>query len=266
MKKMSCHAETGLTRLLDIIKKLRSEDGCLWDKKQKKEDIARYLLEETCELIDAIDGGSPKALKEEMGDVLFQVLFLARISEEAGEFTISDVMEYVAEKMIRRHPHVFGDTKVRDIEEIKTNWEEIKKHLENRNDSAGSLLDRIPRSLPSLLRAQKITEKAARIGFAWGKTEDILNRIEEELGEFKVSLQSNNINHIKEEIGNLLFSLVNLCRFIDVNAEEALKASLTKFAGRFSYIEKILIEQGRDFAEASLKEMDDLWNEAKLKD
>jgi tetrapyrrole methylase family protein/MazG family protein len=266
MVKRSSQAEIALTRLLAIIQKLRSEDGCLWDKKQEKEDIAKYLLEETYELIDAIENGFPQALKEEMGDLLFQILFLARISEEAGEFSISDVMEYVTEKMIRRHPHVFGDIKVKDIEEIKTNWEDIKKHMENRDDSASGLFGRIPRSLPSLERTQKVTKRASGVGFDWGNTKEVLDKIEEELTEFKSSLKTNNINYIREEMGDLLFSLVNLCRFVDVNAEEALRASLAKFIDRFSYIEKKLTEQGKNLTGASLKEMDDLWNESKLKE
>jgi MazG family protein len=266
MVKRSSQAQTGLKRLLEIIHKLRSEDGCLWDKKQKKEDIAKYLLEETYELIDAINSGSPQALKEEMGDLLFQILFIARISEEAGEFNISDVMKYVSEKMIRRHPHVFGNKKVKDIEEIKTNWEDIKKHIENRDENSSGLFGRIPRSLPSLERAQKVTEKASRVGFDWRNTEEVIDKIEEELTEFKASLKTSNANYIREEIGDLLFSLVNLCRFVDVNAEEALSASLAKFIDRFSYIEKRLTERGKKLTGASLKEMDDLWNEAKLKD
>jgi tetrapyrrole methylase family protein/MazG family protein len=262
---MSHHAETSLTRLLDIIEKLRSPDGCLWDRKQKKEDIVKYLLEETYELVDAIDAGSPQDLKEEMGDVLFQILFLARIAEEAGEFTISDVMEYVAEKMIRRHPHVFGNITVKNIEEIKTNWEDIKKHSENRHTDSSGFFDRIPRSLPSLTRAQKVTEKASRVGFDWDRAEDVLVKIEEELHEFKSALNFNDTHSIREEIGDLLFSLVNLCRFVNVNAEEALSASLAKFIERFSYIEKKLVEQGKSLSDASLNEMDVLWNEAKIK-
>jgi tetrapyrrole methylase family protein/MazG family protein len=266
MKKTSCQAEAALKRLLEIIQTLRSPDGCLWDKKQTKENIAKYLLDEAYELIDAINSGSPKALKEEMGDLLFQVLFLARIAEEAGEFNISDVIECVAEKMIRRHPHVFGNTKVKNIEEIKENWEDIKKYAENRNEKPCGIFDRIPQSMPSLLRAQKVTENASKIGFDWEKTEEVLAKIEEELSEFKASLKTNNVNYIREEIGDLLFSMVNLCRFVDVNAEEALKLSLAKFTDRFSYVQQKLIEQGKSLTEASLKEMDDLWNESKLKE
>jgi tetrapyrrole methylase family protein/MazG family protein len=266
MKKTAHQAEASFKRLLEIIQKLRSKDGCLWDRKQKKEDMAKYILEETYELIDAINGGSPEALKEEMGDLLFQVFFLARISEEAGEFKIPDIMENVAEKMIRRHPHVFGNTRVKNIDEIKTNWEDIKRNIEKRNGNSCGLFDNIPRSMPALLRAQKVTETASKVGFDWGKTEEILAKIEEELNEFKSSLAANDIKCITEEIGDLLFSLVNLSRFVNVNAEESLTASLAKFMNRFSYIQEKLAEQGKEPAGASLKEMDDLWNESKLKE
>jgi tetrapyrrole methylase family protein/MazG family protein len=266
MKKTAHQAEASLKRLLEIIQKLRSKDGCLWDRKQKKEDMAKYILEETYELIDAIDSGSPKALKEEMGDLLFQVFFLASISEEAGEFKIPDIMKDVAEKMIRRHPHVFGNTEVKDIDEIKNNWEEIKRNMEKRNENARGLFDNIPRSMPALKRAQKVTEKASSVGFDWGKTEEVLDKIEEELNEFRSSLAANDTNCITEEIGDLLFSLVNLSRFVNVNAEESLTASLAKFINRFSYIQEKLMEQGKDSARASLKDMDELWNESKLKE
>lgn len=266
MKETSCQGEAGLGRLLKIIKRLRSKDGCLWDRKQEKEDMAKYILEETYELIDAINSGSSDAIKEEMGDLLFQVFFLASISEEAGEFKVADIMKDVAEKMIRRHPHVFGNTEVKDIDEIKNNWEDIKKNIEKRNENARGLFDNIPRSMPALKRAQKVTEKASNVGFDWGKTEEVLDKIEEELNEFKSSLAANDINCIKEEIGDLLFSLVNLSRFVNVNAEESLTASLAKFINRFSYIQQKLAEQGKDPAGASLKEMDDLWNESKLKE
>jgi tetrapyrrole methylase family protein/MazG family protein len=266
MEKTYSPAFMSLSRLMKIIEKLRAPDGCLWDRKQKKEDVAKYLLEETYELIDAIESGSPNSQKEELGDLFFQILFLSRMAEEANEFNIADVMEYVTEKMIRRHPHIFGDVKVKTVEEIKANWDDIKKHLENRNAGAGGFLNRVPRSLPSLLRAQKVTEKASSVGFDWTHTEDVMDKIEEELHELKASLKTNNIDYIREEIGDLLFSLVNLCRFVDVNAEEALSASVAKFTERFSYIEKKLTEEGKELTAATLKEMDDLWNEAKQKE
>jgi MazG family protein len=266
MKETSCQAEAGLGSLLTIIKRLRSKDGCLWDRKQKKEDMIKYILEETYELIDAIDSGSSDAVKEEMGDLLFQVFFLACISEEAGDFKIPDIMKDAADKMTRRHPHVFGSTEVRDIDEIKSNWEDIKKNIEKRNENACGPFDNIPRSMPALERAQRVTEKAATVGFDWGKTEEVLDKVEEELNEFKAALAANDSNCIKEEIGDLFFSLVNLSRFVGVNAEESLTVSLTKFINRFSYIQRKFSEQGKDPAGASLKEMDDLWNESKLKE
>ena len=266
MKEKSCPCEADIGRLLTIIKKLRSKDGCLWDRKQKKEDTRKYILEETYELIDAIDSGSSDAVKEEMGDLLFQVFFLACISEETGDFNIPDIMKDAADKMIRRHQHVFGSTEVKDIDEIKSNWEDIKKNIEKRNENARGLLDGIPRSMPALKRAQKVTEKASTVGFDWGKKEEVLDKIEEELNEFKSSLAANDMKCINEEIGDLLFSLVNLSRFVNVDAEESLTASLTKFINRFSYIQQKLSLQGKDPASASLKEMDDLWNESKLKE
>ena len=258
--------DTSFRRLLETIQKLRSQDGCLWDRAQKKGDMAKYILEETYELIEAVEDGSPAALKEEMGDLLFQVFFLAHIAEEAGDFKLPDIMEDVTEKMIRRHPHVFGDTRVKNIDEIKDNWEDIKRNIEKRNDDDRGLFDKIPRSLPALERAQKVTAAASKAGFDWVRTEDVLAKIEEELNELKSSLAANDRKCIREEIGDLLFSLVNMSRFVNVNAEESLKASVAKFIDRFSYIQEKLAERGKDPAGASLKEMDDLWNESKLKE
>jgi tetrapyrrole methylase family protein / MazG family protein len=255
-------AEKSLKRLLKIIQKLRSPEGCLWDRKQHKEDIAGYLIDEMYEVIDAIESGSPEALREEMGDLLFQVLFLASISEEAGEFSISDVIEDVTKKMVRRHPHVFGNEKVHNIDEIRTNWENIKKHVENKNTS--HILAGIPRSMPALLAAQKMTDNASKVGFDWEKAEGVLIKVDEELLELKNALKSGHHDGIKEEIGDLLFSLVNLCRFVDVNAEDSLKATIRKVGERFQFIEDKLEEKGKALMDASLAEMDDLWNESKL--
>jgi MazG family protein len=175
-------------------------------------------------------------------------------------------MNDVNEKMIRRHPHVFGNTKVENIEEIKNNWEDIKRNTEKRNENRRGLFDNIPRSIPTLERAQKVTAAASRVGFDWTRTEEVLAKIEEELNEFKSSLAANDTKCIREEIGDLLFSLVNISRFVNVNAEESLRASLAKFIYRFSYIQEKLAEQGKEPAGASLQEMDDLWNESKLKE
>ena len=266
MKETCPQTEACFKRLLQTIQKLRSKDGCLWDRKQKKEDMAKYILEETYELIDAIEDGSPEAIKEEMGDLLFQILFLAHISEEAENFKLPDIMNDVNEKMIRRHPHVFGNTSVKNIEEIKNNWEDIKNNEEKRNVKGRGLFENIPRSMPALRRAQKVTEAASKVGFDWARTEEVFAKIEEELAEFKSSLTAADSKCIREEIGDLLFSLVNISRFVNVNAEESLTASIAKFIDRFSYIQEKLAERGKDPAGASLREMDDLWNESKLKE
>jgi tetrapyrrole methylase family protein / MazG family protein len=255
-----------MKKLLQTIQELRSPSGCLWDRKQRKEDMAKYILEETYELVDAIEEGSPAAIKEEMGDLLFQIFFLARIAEEAGDFKLPDIMDDVNEKMIRRHPHVFADTGVKNIEEIKSNWEHIKRNMEKRNVKSRGFFDGVPRSMPALMRAQKVTEAASKVGFDWAKKEEVLAKIEEELDELKSSLTADDSRCIREEIGDLLFSLVNMSRFVNVDAEESLTASIAKFIDRFSYIQEKLAERGKDPAGASLREMDDLWNESKLKE
>ncbi len=259
----SSQSEQGFQKLLKIIQTLRSPDGCPWDIDQKKEDVGRYLIEEAYEVIDAIDSGHPKELKEELGDLLFQILFLTRMSEETGEFNISDVIEDISKKMIRRHPHVFENKKVKDIQEIKSNWEDIKKQEESRKDKNESLFYQIPKSMPSLLRAQKITKKASQVGFDWENIDGVLKKIEEELKELKAALKSKEKDQIKDEMGDIIFSLVNLSRFVEINADEALRSSIKKFTDRFSHIEEKLKDQGKTPSDATLEEMDRLWDEAK---
>jgi len=251
------------SRITEIIDRLRAPDGCLWDQEQKKEDVGRYLLEEAYEVIDAIDDGSPDALKEELGDVLFQILFLAKLSEEKGGFDISDMVDTISEKMIRRHPHVFGETKVRDVEEIRSNWETIKGHEGKKEIKGVSLLRGIPRSTPPLMTAHKVTGRASREGFDWKDTGGVLEKIDEELGELKDAISGGKKDRIENEIGDMLLSLVNLCRFVKIDPENAIRSSLEKFAERFSFIEESLKEKGKSPRDVSLKEMDDLWNTAK---
>jgi len=231
------------SRITEIIDRLRAPDGCLWDQEQKKEDVGRYLLEEAYEVIDAIDDGSPDALKEELGDVLFQILFLAKLSEEKG--------------------HVFGETKVRDVEEIRSNWETIKGHEGKKEIKGVSLLRGIPRSTPPLMTAHKVTGRASREGFDWKDTGGVLEKIDEELGELKDAISGGKKDRIENEIGDMLLSLVNLCRFVKIDPENAIRSSLEKFAERFSFIEESLKEKGKSPRDVSLKEMDDLWNTAK---
>jgi len=258
----SLQALEGLQNLLEIIRTLRSPSGCLWDRQQTKADMVKYLMDESCEVIDAIDSGSTLALKEELGDLLFQILFLVVMAEERGEFSLSEVMKSVGEKMIRRHPHVFGDRVVRDVAEIKANWQTIKRDIENKGIGCGTL-DGIPRSLPSLIRSRKITEMAAGVGFDWDRTEDVLDKVAEEFLELRTALKGGQPQQIREELGDLLLSLVNLSRFVAVDADEALRHANRKFTDRFAYIERMLAAAGKTPEQASLQEMDALWNEYK---
>lgn len=252
-----------LQTLLEIIRILRSPAGCLWDRQQTKADLAKYLLDETCEVIDAIDSGSTDALKEELGDLLFQIVFLTIMADEQGEFTLSDVMAGVIGKMIRRHPHVFGDHAVRDVTEIKANWQAIKHDLEKKREGAG-ILQGIPRSLPALIRAQKMTEAAATVGFDWNRADAVMLKAQEELCELQAALQEGRPQKIQEELGDLLFTLVNLCRFMKVNADEALRRANRKFEERVACMEKKLAAAGKTLQQASLAEMDALWDDCKI--
>jgi tetrapyrrole methylase family protein / MazG family protein len=263
-KKRRDNAAEGLLKILEIMEQLRNPvTGCPWDLRQTKKEIGRCLIDEAYEVLDAIDQGSPEALREELGDLFFQIAFLARLAEESGEFDMAGIVTQIAEKMIRRHPHVFGDVKVKDAGEVKKNWDEIKKTLEKKDVEGLSAFLRIPRSLPALLRAQKITETASKKGFDWKTIDGVLEKIEEELSEFKAALASGEKMCMADEIGDLLFSMVNLSRFAGIDAEEALQSTNRKFMDRFAYIEKKLKERGKTPESSSLFEMDELWNESK---
>jgi len=257
------HQKHSFSRIVEIIARLKAPDGCLWDRQQKKADVGKYLMEEAYEVIDAIDDGSPDALKEELGDVLFQILFLAALSDEKGEFDISDVVDTISEKMIRRHPHVFGETKVRNVEEILSNWKEIKIGEGKKEIKDGSLLRGIPRSMPPLMTAHKVTGRASKEGFDWKDTDGVMEKIDEELGELREAISGGKKDRIENEIGDMFLSLVNLCRFTEIDPENALRSSLKKFAARFSFIEESLKKSGKSPRDASLEEMDNLWNMAK---
>ncbi len=255
-----------LKELIDLIKKLRAPDGCPWDQQQKKEDIGKYILEEAYEVVDSLEKENPQALKEELGDLLFQILFLAEISAESNLFTISDVMNGIYEKMIRRHPHVFGDKKVNSVQEVKDNWQKIKKKERNNKNSEDNLFIGIPRILPALKRAQKITSIASTHGFDWTDTNDVLEKLKEEIREFDDAVKNSSNHKIEEELGDILFTIVNVSRFLSIDAETALSKTTEKFLQRFSYVTKQLFAQGISPAQATLAQMDILWNEAKTKD
>ncbi|HOB08274.1 MAG: nucleoside triphosphate pyrophosphohydrolase [Limnochordia bacterium] len=251
-----------LQSLLDIMAKLRSEQGCPWDKQQTHDSLTRYLLEEAYEVIDAIEEKDFPAVAEELGDLLLQIVFHAQIGAESGKFTMDDVIAAICEKMIRRHPHVFGDTAVESVQDVLTNWEAIKMQEKPGQDDR-SLLDGVPKHLPALLRAERIQDKAAKVGFQWDQVEGAVIKLEEELKEFRQAVQSRDQAEMEAEMGDLFFSLVNICRYLDINPERALNTTTDKFAKRFRYIEKQARLQGKDLHSMSLKEMDQFWEEAK---
>ena len=252
----------GFEGLIEIMKKLRGPGGCPWDREQTKESLKPYVIEEAYEVVEAIDDGDISELKEELGDLLLQVVFLSELSDEAGDFKIDDVITAISEKLVRRHPHVFGEETSDTSEEVLKSWASIKVD-EKKEKGKSSILDGVPCQMPALLRAHRITEKAARVGFDWDHIDEVFKKLEEELGEFEEAVASKDIVKVEEELGDVIFALVNISRFLEVNPEEALKKTVRKFVSRFNYIEESL-ERGRiDIREASLEEMEKLWEEAK---
>jgi len=246
-------------KLIYLMKRLRGPNGCPWDREQTLEKLKPYLIEESYEVLDAIDNGIPERIKEELGDLLFQIMFISEIFEEKGHFNINDVINNLFEKMVRRHPHVFSNISVRDSNEVLKNWSRIKEE----EGTKESILDGIPNILPSLLRAHRIGEKASMVGFDWDNKEDVYKKVEEEMEELKNSISYESHERIEEEFGDLLFAIVNLGRFLKINSEEALRKGIERFIDRFRYIEKKIKEDRRDIRETSIEEMEKLWNESK---
>jgi tetrapyrrole methylase family protein/MazG family protein len=249
-------------RLIGLMARLRSPDGCPWDRKQTPESLKPFLVEECYEVIDALEDGTPDKIRDELGDLLFQILFHARIAEEAGQFTIDDVITAIYEKMVRRHPHVFGAEKVSSAGEVAANWEEIKRQEQGHRDRT-SILEGVPKELPSLLRAHRLQERAARAGFDWAHLNEALPKLDEEISEFKESLKTEDAGKIEEELGDVFFMLVNISRFLGVNPEEALRKTISKFIHRFRYIEEHAKQSERSLNDMTLDEMEKLWQEAK---
>jgi MazG family protein len=252
-------------RLVDLIRTLRSENGCPWDRKQTPKTFHPYILEEYHEMVQAINEGAPEDMADEMGDLLFLVVFVAYMFDEEGIASLKEIVEGVIAKMTRRHPHVFGDVSVRNAEDVIDNWAKIKASEENIKQRE-SLLDGIPRSLPALSRAQKLARRAARVGFDWTHAEEIFPKIDEELGELKEAVISKSQENIREELGDLLFVITNTARHLNVNSETALNETSDKFERRFRYIEDVLKGRGKSLEDASLQEMDELWDDAKTKE
>lgn len=257
-------------RLLDIMALLRHpKQGCPWDLEQDFASLVPYTLEEAYEVADAVERGDFAALREELGDLLLQVAFHSRIAEERGLFAFEDVAENIAVKLERRHPHVFGDVAAENAEEVRANWEALKVEERNAKREAGtvpSVLDGVAESLPALTRADKLQRRAARYGFDWPEVKDIFAKIEEELEETRHACDGQDREHLKEEVGDLLFAVVNLARYLDIDSESALRGCNRKFTRRFQHIERRLMEQGRTLDDSHLAEMDAWWNEAKTLD
>jgi MazG family protein len=245
-----------LLQLLAVVDRLRSPQGCPWDREQTPQSLIPHLLEETYEVIESIDAGDPQGLKEELGDVLLHVLFQCRMAQEAGQFTLADSVQAITSKLIRRHPHVFGAQPVTGSAEVRQHWETAKQREKGRE----SLLDGVPRTLPALTRAQRVQEKAASVGFDWETVEPVWAKVSEELAELRAACTAADAAAVEEEFGDVLFSLINLGRFLGLSAEDALRKAVAKFARRFRGIEQELARRGRRLDEASLAEMDDIWN------
>lgn len=245
-----------LRQLVAVVAKLRSEQGCPWDRQQTPTSLIPYLLEETYEVIESIEAENPQALKEELGDLLLHVVFQSRIAEEQQQFTLAESIQAVVEKLIRRHPHVFGEAQVESTADIRQRWEAAKQREKGRE----SLLDGVPRPLPALTRARRLQEKAAAVGFDWPHTTAVWEKVVEELEELRAAQTAAEPAAIAEEFGDVLFSLVNLGRFLHLSAEEALRQAIAKFEYRFRGIEQELARRGRRVEEASLEEMDAIWN------
>jgi len=244
--------------LIAIMAKLRSPDGCPWDREQTHASLRQYLLEEAYEVIEALDVGDQPALKEELGDLLLQIVFHAQISSEDNGFDVADVIDAISEKLIRRHPNVFGDVEITSAAEQSINWEKIKK-----SEGKESVLDGVPVALSALLRAYRLQQKASTVGFDWPETTPVWDKIEEELAELKQACQQKEQRRIDEEMGDLLFSLVNLSRFLSVNPEDALRNTIAKFNTRFRKVEREFADRNQSMADATLEELDAVWEKVK---
>ncbi|NLD45814.1 MAG: nucleoside triphosphate pyrophosphohydrolase [Clostridiaceae bacterium] len=248
--------------LLNIMKLLRSENGCPWDREQNHETLKKYLIEETYEVLEAIDLKDKDKLCEELGDLLLQIVFHAQIASEQKEFTMDDVITGVCRKMVLRHTHVFGEAKADTADDVVANWEEIKKK-EKGMKSQTEVLKSVPSNLPALMRSYKVQQKAAQVGFDWDDIEDAFSKVLEEIDVLKHVYKSKDVERIKDELGDALFSIVNLSRFVKVQPELALTGTINKFIKRFEFIEKEAAKAGKTLQEMSLAQMDELWNEAK---
>jgi MazG family protein len=250
--------EASFLKLVSVMDELREK--CPWDKKQTIETLRPLTIEETYELTDAISENDWKGIKEELGDILLHIVFYAKIGTEQQQFTLTDVLEGIIEKLIRRHPHIYGDTTVNDDNDVKKNWEQIKMQEGKR-----SVLSGVPKSLPAVVKATRIQDKARQVGFEWESREEVWKKVEEEIEELHDAVAENDGEHIEEEFGDVLFSLINYARFLQIDAEGVLEKTNKKFISRFTLMEEEAERQGKKLGEMSLGEMDNIWNEIKRK-
>lgn len=277
---MARSVASGFPRLVDIIARLRAPDGCPWDRAQTPHSLRPYLVEETYEVLDALDAEDWSELKEELGDVLLQVLLHAQLMSEAGRFGIDDVVEAISEKMVRRHPHVFGDLKVNSLDEVSRNWAKIKaaeKQAEIQNQArneasaashtataARSVLAGVPKSAPALIQAQRLGEKAARVGFDWAAAADVFGKLTEECRELQVALaHADRKENLEGELGDVLLTLTSLARHLDLDAESALRKANARFGRRFRFVEAQLAQNEEDIYATSAQRLEELWQAAK---
>ena len=260
-------AEAGqkFAELVAVMARLRAPGGCPWDQKQTFETIKKYLLEETYEVMDAIDREDWKGLEEELGDLLLQPVFFAEMAAEKGLFTVGDSLDAINQKLVRRHPHVFGDGKADTPEEVLVRWNEIKKQEKEQQGTpaATSALDGVPRNLPALMEADKVSQKAAGLGFDWPDVDGVVAKVREEAEELAAARKTGEAKQVEHELGDLLFTIVNLAGYLKVDPEQALRKSTARFRGRFAHVENRVAESGKEFKETPLEQMEDWWQEGK---
>ena len=257
---MTLNYKIEFQKLLEVLESLLGPDGCDWDRKQTHESLIPYLLEETHEVIEAIEKKDMNSLKEELGDLMLHLLFQAKLAENEGHFNIADSLQEISSKLIKRHPHVFLDSK--QPKDDNASWEQAKKKEKNRD----SVLDGVPLSLPTLTRARRIQEKASSVGFDWKEIEPIWDKINEEIKELQEAIELKNKDKIKDEMGDVLFSIVNLARFMDIDSEASLRQTIRKFQSRFKKVEKTFERDKKDIGKATLDEMDEIWERVKNKE
>ncbi len=256
-------ASVAIERLLGVMRRLRAPDGCPWDREQTNESLKSDLIEEAYEVIDAIESGNVSHLEEELGDLLLQVVFHSQICQENGHFEFSDVAAAIADKLERRHPHVFGEVEVADSGEVLQNWDAIKKAEKAEAGKPASIVSGIPKHLPALQKAHQVQKRAARAGFDWNHIDDVFKKLHEEIEEVKEAINRNHEEDIRGELGDLLFSVVNVSRFLGHNPEELLNHNIKKFVRRFQGVEEKVHASGKTFKEFTLEELDTFWDEAK---